>query len=44
LGANSKHKRCFGGLKKKVKEEGPAHLEVDTFGYFVEHKEGQPDF
>ena len=42
MGAISNHKRSFGGIEKKVKEElGTRCFEVDAFGYLVEHLEGQ---
>ena len=47
LGASLDHKRCVGGLEKKVKEElGIWSLEDDSFDYLVEYLEGeeQQDF
>ena len=41
VGATQNHKRCFGCMEEKVKEEMcPRCLEVDTFGYSVEYLEG----
>lgn len=37
LGATSNHKRGFGGMEKKVKEElGPRSLEIHAIGYLVD--------